>query len=109
MWLLRDVSKDLYFEWGPGRNLLTIRTAFLEGNTLTNFLDTKFTYEPCAIDVLSPGSFTTIQDFPARATSGHGIPKGGPMDNVSSRSKYSIVQGDRDWLIEISCEYSCWK
>jgi len=56
---------------------------------LTNFLETKFKYEPCAIDVLSPGSFTTVQDFPARATSGHGIPKGGPMDNVSSRSEQS--------------------
>jgi urea carboxylase len=68
---------------------IDIEIAFLEGDTLTNFLETKFTYQPCAIDVLSPGSFTTIQDFPARATSGHGIPKGGPMDNVSSRSKIS--------------------
>lgn len=67
--------------------LLIFGKAFLDGDTLTNFLDTKFKFEPCAIDVLSPGSFTTIQDFPARATSGHGIPKGGPMDNVSSRSK----------------------
>jgi urea carboxylase len=62
------------------------REAFLDGDTLTNFLETKFRYEPCAIDVLSPGSFTTVQDFPARATSGHGIPKGGPMDNLASRS-----------------------
>jgi hypothetical protein len=60
----------------------------LDGDTLTNFLDTKFKYEPRAIDVLSPGSFTTVQDFPARATKGHGIPKGGPMDNLSSRSTF---------------------
>ena len=66
--------------------LLTACAAFLEGDTLTNFLETKFKYEPCAVDVLSPGSFTTVQDFPARATNGHGIPKGGPMDAVSSRS-----------------------
>ncbi len=70
----------------PARFLLTACVAFLEGDTLTNFLETKFKYEPCAIDVLSPGSFTTVQDFPARATNGHGIPKGGPMDSVSSRS-----------------------
>lgn len=71
--------------------LLICEKAFLAGDTLTNFLDTKFKFEPCAIDVLSPGSFTTIQDFPARATSGHGIPKGGPMDNVSSRSKQQLI------------------
>lgn len=64
---------------------------FLERDTLTNFLETKFKYEPCAIDVLSPGSFTTVQDFPARATNGHGIPKGGPMDNVSSRIANILV------------------
>jgi allophanate hydrolase subunit 2 len=71
---------------------LNIGTAFLEGDTVTNFLETKFKYDPCAIDVLSPGSFTTIQDFPARATSGHGIPKAGPMDNVSSRSRFDLTE-----------------
>ncbi|KAG0648468.1 Urea amidolyase [Hyphodiscus hymeniophilus] len=64
---------------------------FSDGETLTNFLETKFSYEPHAIDVLSPGSFTTVQDFPARATSGHGIPKGGPMDNLSSRVANVLV------------------
>lgn len=62
---------------------------FLSGATLTNFLHTRFEYKPRAIDVISPGSYTTVQDFPARATNGHGIPKGGPMDNVSSRGKHS--------------------
>ncbi|KUJ11040.1 uncharacterized protein LY89DRAFT_625418 [Mollisia scopiformis] len=84
---------------GPPTNLYFLRDvvaskSFLEGDTLTNFLDTKFTYKPCAIDVLSPGSFTTIQDFPARATSGHGIPKGGPMDNISSRIANILVGND---------------
>ncbi|TAQ89761.1 hypothetical protein B7494_g1936 [Chlorociboria aeruginascens] len=67
---------------------------FLDGDTLTNFLETKFKYEPCAIDVISPGSFTTVQDYPARATSGHGIPKGGPMDNLSSRIANILVGND---------------
>jgi urea carboxylase len=58
---------------------------FLKGDTLTNFLDTKFNYTPCAIDVISPGDYTTVQDFPARETAGHGIPKSGPMDSVSAR------------------------
>jgi urea carboxylase len=81
---------------GPPTNLHFLKDiisseSFLAGDTLTNFLDTKFTYKPCAIDVLSPGSFTTVQDFPARATNGHGIPKGGPMDNLSSRIANVLV------------------
>lgn len=84
---------------GPPTNLHFLKDvisseSFLAGDTLTNFLDTKFTYRPCAIDVLSPGSFTTVQDFPARATNGHGIPKGGPMDNLSSRIANVLVGND---------------
>ncbi|TVY80340.1 putative urea carboxylase [Lachnellula suecica] len=81
---------------GPPTNIhfltdVVASKSFLEGDTLTNFLETKFKYEPCAIDVLSPGSFTTVQDFPARSTSGHGIPKGGPMDSLSSRIANVLV------------------
>ena len=64
---------------------------FATGATLTNFLSTKFHYQPCAIDVLSPGAFTTVQDFPARFSEGHGVPKGGPMDNISSRIANLLV------------------
>ncbi len=58
---------------------------------MTNFLDTRFKYEPCAIDVISPGAYTVVEDYPARATNGHGIPKAGPMDNVSSRIANILV------------------
>jgi hypothetical protein len=76
--------------------------AVLEGNTLTNFFETKLQYQPCVIDVLSAGSSTTVQDFPARTTSGHGIPKGGPMNNLSSRSsRYSCCNKH-----EADCSYS---
>jgi urea carboxylase len=61
---------------------------------LTNFLDTRFKYEPCAIDVISPGAYSLIEDFPARATNGHGVPKAGPMDNVSSRISNILVGND---------------
>lgn len=81
---------------GPATNLDYLRAViasagFKNGETLTNYLSSTFKYEPFAIDVLAPGSFTTIQDFPARATSGHGIPKGGPMDNISSRVANILV------------------
>lgn len=81
---------------GPATNLHYLRAViasdgFQKGETLTNYLSTKFEYKPCAFDILSPGAFTTVQDFPARATSGHGIPKGGPMDNISSRIANTLV------------------
>ncbi|KAF4636666.1 hypothetical protein G7Y89_g1423 [Cudoniella acicularis] len=84
---------------GPATNLHYLSAVissdgFQKGETLTNYLATKFQYKPCAIDVLSPGAFTTVQDFPARATSGHGIPRGGPMDNISSRVANLLVGND---------------
>jgi urea carboxylase len=81
---------------GPATNLhylsaVIASDGFQRGETLTNYLSTKFQYKPCAFDVLAAGAFTTVQDFPARATSGHGIPKGGPMDNISSRIANILV------------------
>ncbi|KAH8685367.1 urea carboxylase [Tricladium varicosporioides] len=81
---------------GPATNLHYLGAViesqgFRNGETLTNYLSTKFQYSPCAIDVLSGGAFTTVQDFPARTTSGHGIPRGGPMDNISSRIANILV------------------
>jgi acetyl/propionyl-CoA carboxylase alpha subunit len=69
------------------RSLITSEP-FEAGNTLTNFLPKAFTYNPCAIDVIIPGAFTTVQDYPARPGMGHGVPQCGPMDSVSFRSKY---------------------
>ncbi|KAI1119768.1 urea carboxylase [Nemania abortiva] len=65
--------------------------AFSNGETLTNFLDTRFSYKPRGIDVISGGSYSTIQDFPARPTIGYGIPKSGPMDSISSRIANILV------------------
>ncbi|KAI0869091.1 urea carboxylase [Hypoxylon argillaceum] len=65
--------------------------AFSKGETLTNFLDTHFSYKPCGIDVISGGSYSTIQDFPARSSIGYGIPKSGPMDSISSRIANILV------------------
>ncbi|KAJ2977213.1 hypothetical protein NUW58_g7878 [Xylaria curta] len=81
---------------GPTTNLdfigATISSeAFTNGETLTNFLDTRFSYKPCGIDVISGGSYSTIQDFPARSSIGYGIPKSGPMDSISSRIANILV------------------
>lgn len=81
---------------GPPTNLdfvgaIISSKAFANGQTLTNFLDTRFSYKPCGIDVISGGSYSTIQDFPARSSIGYGIPKSGPMDSVSSRIANILV------------------
>lgn len=69
--------------------------AFEKGNTLTNFLDTTFSYKPSGIDVVAAGSFSTIQDFPARPSIGYGVPKSGPMDSLSSRIANLLVGNPR--------------
>ncbi|KHO00381.1 acetyl-/propionyl-coenzyme A carboxylase alpha chain [Metarhizium album ARSEF 1941] len=66
---------------------------FLTGNTLTNSLAT-LKFESCSVQVLRPGVFTTIQDYPGRVDVGHGVPPGGPMDNLSGRVANSLVGND---------------
>lgn len=55
---------------------------FKKGNTITKFLDT-FQYTPVAIDIISGGSYTLVQDFPGRPTVGHGFGHAGPMDPIA--------------------------
>ncbi len=58
---------------------------FLKADLSTKFLD-SFKYESKSIDILSAGTFTTIQDYPGRT--GYwmvGIPPSGPMDSRSFR------------------------
>ena len=57
---------------------------FAQGKTTTNALD-NFKYTPRALEIVSPGSCTTIQDFPARVGIGFGIPEGGPMDPLHAQ------------------------
>ncbi|KAJ6161525.1 hypothetical protein N7485_009755 [Penicillium canescens] len=72
---------------GPPTNLdflhaITNSSKFRTGHTLTNFL-TDFEFTPAAIDVVSPGLYTTVQDYPGRPTAGRGIPQAGPMDPLA--------------------------
>jgi urea carboxylase len=66
---------------------------FASGNTLTNSLST-FKFDSCSLQVIDPGVFTTIQDYPGRIAVGHGVPPGGPMDDVSARMANILVGND---------------
>ncbi|KAL8850634.1 MAG: hypothetical protein Q9221_004420 [Calogaya cf. arnoldii] len=72
---------------GPPTNLdflaaILDEAGFKEGNTMTKFL-TTFNYSPAAVDVLSAGAYTTVQDYPGRPTMGRGFPHAGPMDPLA--------------------------
>jgi len=45
----------------------------------------ELSYTPQAVEVIAPGAYTTIQDYPGRAGVGFGIPESGPMDNLHFR------------------------
>ncbi|EXA41867.1 hypothetical protein NW761_009192 [Fusarium oxysporum] len=66
---------------------------FASGNTLTNSLST-FEFKSCSMQVLEPGVSTTIQDYPGRVSVGHGVPPGGPMDDLSARIANILVGND---------------
>ena len=61
-----------------------------KGNTLTAFIQ-SFKYSPPAIDVISGGAYTLIQDLPARPHVGRGIPMSGPMDPVAFQIANALV------------------
>ncbi|KAL4790874.1 allophanate hydrolase subunit 2-domain-containing protein [Aspergillus venezuelensis] len=72
---------------GPPVNLTFLAAiiqseTFGKGNTITKFLDT-FKFTPAAIDVISGGSYTLVQDYPGRPTVGHGFGQAGPMDPIA--------------------------
>ncbi|KAL3465684.1 allophanate hydrolase subunit 2-domain-containing protein [Aspergillus heterothallicus] len=63
---------------------------FKQGNTTTKFLNT-FKYTPAAIDVISGGSYTLVQDYPGRPTVGHGFGHAGPMDPIAFQTANLLV------------------
>lgn len=67
---------------------------FARGEVLTRTLQT-FAYKADTIEVLAPGTQTTIQDWPGRL--GYwavGVPPSGPMDSLSFRLANRIVGND---------------
>ena len=68
---------------------------FAAGGVTTSFLK-SFPYERYAIDVIEPGTQTTIQDFPGRLGYWHvGVPPSGPMDTLAFRLANRLV-GNRE-------------
>lgn len=67
---------------------------FKSGNTMTSFLQ-SFKYIPHAIDVISAGAYTLIQDMPARESVGKGIPHSGPMDPLAFQIANMLVGNPR--------------
>ncbi|KIW09805.1 urea carboxylase [Exophiala spinifera] len=63
---------------------------FQKGFTTTKFIETH-QYKPAAIDVISGGSYTLIQDFPGRPTVGRGFGHCGPMDPIAFQSANILV------------------
>jgi hypothetical protein len=80
---------------GPPTNLEFLAeilgdSRFKTGDTMTSFLQ-DFKYVPRAIDVISAGAYTLIQDLPARPTVGKGIPHAGPMDPLAFQIANMLV------------------
>ena len=64
---------------------LAAADVFAAGGTTTRVLE-SFRYAPRTIEVVSPGTQTTIQDYPGRLHYWHvGVPPSGPMDSLSFR------------------------
>jgi len=70
--------------------------AFAEGRMTTGFLN-QYRFTPATIDVLKPGTQTTVQDYPGRI--GYwaiGVPPSGPMDALAFRMANRIVGNPAD-------------
>jgi len=64
---------------------------FAAGRQFTRYLD-RFAYHPQTVDVLRPGTQSTIQDWPGRV--GYwdvGVPPSGPMDHLAFRLANGVV------------------
>ncbi len=65
--------------------------AFVAGGISTAFLET-FRYTQRAVEVIEPGTQTTVQDYPGRLGYWHvGVPPSGPMDHLAFRLANKLV------------------
>ncbi|KAK6463273.1 urea amidolyase [Scheffersomyces coipomensis] len=68
---------------------------FEEAKVATKVLDT-YDYRPTALEIIHPGAYTTVQDFPGRKGYWHiGVPPSGCMDEYSFRVANRIVGNDK--------------
>ncbi|XP_065656850.1 uncharacterized protein LOC124806726 isoform X2 [Hydra vulgaris] len=67
---------------------------FIKGKTLTSFLN-NFSYVSYTAQVLEPGMYSTIQDYPGRVGYWNiGVPPSGPMDSRNFRIANYLVEND---------------
>ena len=65
---------------------------FKKGEIFTRYLN-DFTTQPHTIDVINPGTLTTIQDYPARTGYWNiGVPPSGPFDQYSFRLANRLLE-----------------
>lgn len=85
---------------GISTNLAFLRTLldlpdFIAGTHSTGSIDHYLAaglYQPPAFEVIKPGTYTTVQDFPGRLGLWHiGVPPSGPMDDYALRLANRIV------------------
>lgn len=80
-------------------------STFSQGNITTKFTN-SFTYCPNTIDVLVPGTMTTIQDYPGRVGYWNvGVPPSGPMDSLAFRLGNRIL-GNPESAAGLECTLS---
>lgn len=77
-------------------------SSFAAGDVTTRFLD-SFAYHAPAIEVLEPGTYTTVQDYPGRIRYWDvGVPPSGPMDDYAFRLANRIV-GNHSQSAGVEC------
>ena len=81
---------------GIATNLDYLRRILIDPNVVSGKVSTRylesFQYTPTAFEVVEPGTYTTVQDYPGRA--GYwdiGVPPSGPMDDYAFRLGNRIV------------------
>jgi urea carboxylase len=78
---------------------------FKEGSVTVRYLST-FVFCPRTIDVLDPGTHTTIQDYPGRLGYWEvGVPPSGPMDHLALRLANRLV-GNSEGTAGLECTIS---
>ncbi|GMK58548.1 hypothetical protein CspeluHIS016_0505800 [Cutaneotrichosporon spelunceum] len=83
---------------GPHNNIAYCRaildTKDFRESTITTTWCSRFKWRPNAVEVLTPGISTTVQDLPGRRV-GLGLPRGGPGDMLSFQAANLLAGNDR--------------
>jgi urea carboxylase len=78
---------------------------FRKGAVTTRYLST-FAFQPRSIDVVEPGTHTTIQEYPGRIGYWEiGVPPSGPMDHLALRLANRLV-GNEEGMAALECTVS---